>query len=187
MRATNIFDLQPAKWVERYSDCLAIYASARVPQNMVQDIVQETFYSGLKSAKTYKSKAKERTWLISILNHKIIDYYRRVNSKKGKVNEKLFLEADYNDGSVNQFADLKLDVITGEIVYQTKELMLIVEQGLIGLPKSERSVFKLRFHGYSTPEICQILEISENYCWVLMCKAKSKIRDYVAKNGYEVA
>ncbi|WP_363316141.1 sigma factor [uncultured Polaribacter sp.] len=34
----------------------------------------------LKSAKHFQGKSTERTWLISILKRKIIDYYRKINS-----------------------------------------------------------------------------------------------------------
>ena len=40
--------------------------------------------AGLKSMKHFKGEASERTWLIAILKRKIIDYYRKINSAKGK-------------------------------------------------------------------------------------------------------
>ncbi len=48
---------------------------------MAKDLVQETFFAGFKSAKNYKGDATERTWLIAILKRKIIDHYRKINSK----------------------------------------------------------------------------------------------------------
>ena len=81
--STNILD--PNTWVDKYSDYLYNYTIVRVnDREIAQDLVQETFFAGLKSIKNFKGEASERTWLISILKRKIIDYYRKINSNKGK-------------------------------------------------------------------------------------------------------
>ena len=77
--------LQPDTWVDLYADYLYNYTIARVSDaEIAKDLVQETFLAGLKSAKNYKGDAAERTWLIAILKRKVIDHYRKINSKKGK-------------------------------------------------------------------------------------------------------
>jgi len=40
-------------------------------------MVQDTFISALKAADTFKGNSSERTWFVSILKRKIIDYYRK--------------------------------------------------------------------------------------------------------------
>ena len=77
--------LHPETWVDQYADYLFNYAVARVSDaELAKDLVQETFFAGLKSAKNFKGTAAERTWLIAILKRKVIDHYRKINSKKGK-------------------------------------------------------------------------------------------------------
>ena len=76
--------LNPASWVDKYADYLFNYAVVRVSDaEIAKDLVQETFLAALKSAKNYQGAASERTWLIAILKRKVIDYYRKINSKKG--------------------------------------------------------------------------------------------------------
>ena len=77
--------INPNNWISEYSDYLFHYTISRVnDREMAQDLVSETFLAGLKSMSNFKGEASERTWLISILKRKIIDYYRKINSNKGK-------------------------------------------------------------------------------------------------------
>ncbi|MDX1327545.1 MAG: sigma factor, partial [Arenibacter sp.] len=53
--------LNPDTWVDRYSDYLFNYAISRVNDaEIAKDLVQETFFAGLKSAKNFKGEAAER-------------------------------------------------------------------------------------------------------------------------------
>ena len=64
--------LSPNTWVDAYADYLFNYAVARVnDSNIAKDLVQETFFAGLKSAKNFQGKSTERTWLVSILKRKL--------------------------------------------------------------------------------------------------------------------
>jgi RNA polymerase sigma-70 factor (ECF subfamily) len=77
--------IDPNKWIDLYSDYLFNYTITRVNDRVIaQDLVSETFLAGLKSMKNFKGEASERTWLVSILKRKVIDYYRKINSNKGK-------------------------------------------------------------------------------------------------------
>ena len=88
--------IDPNQWIALYSDYLYNYTVSRVSdRDMAQDLVSETFLAGLKSMKNFKGEASERTWLISILKRKIIDYYRKINSNKGKAEVRI----TYNDDS----------------------------------------------------------------------------------------
>ena len=93
-------NLKPNNWVKAYSDYLYNYTITRVDNHeQAKDIVQETFFSALKSAKNFKGEATERTWLIAILKRKIIDYYRKINSRKGKAEVRVnFHEEGDNKG-----------------------------------------------------------------------------------------
>ena len=90
------YKLEPNQWIDKYSDYLFNYTIVRVNNHDVaKDLVQETFFAGLKSAKNFEGKSTERTWLISILKRKIIDYYRKINSKKGQAEVRMNF---YSDG-----------------------------------------------------------------------------------------
>ena len=91
--------LQPENWVDQYADYLFNYAVSRVSDaEIAKDLVQETFFAGLNSAKNFKGDAAERTWLVSILKRKVIDHYRKINSKKGKAEVRINYSSDSDAG-----------------------------------------------------------------------------------------
>ena len=74
--------LEPERWIERYSDYLYSFAYARLrKEEVAEDLVQDTFFSALRARDTFLHNASEKTWLISILKRKIIDYYRKKSTQ----------------------------------------------------------------------------------------------------------
>ena len=67
-----------ASWLERYGNALYRYARTRVGgRELAEDLVQETFLAAIQSQGRFRNQSSVRTWLFSILRHKIIDHYRR--------------------------------------------------------------------------------------------------------------
>ena len=88
--------LSPEKWVDLHADYLFNYTISRINNHdLAKDLIQDTFFAGLKAMNNFQGKASERTWLISILKRKIIDHYRKINSAKGKAEVKMNF---YSDG-----------------------------------------------------------------------------------------
>jgi RNA polymerase sigma-70 factor (ECF subfamily) len=70
----------PEAWVDRYGDSLYRYALLRLrAPDLAADVVQETFLEALRARHSFAGRSSERTWLIGILRHKIIDQLRRSN------------------------------------------------------------------------------------------------------------
>ena len=66
-----------SQWLDEHGDALYRYARSRVGQREVaEDLVQETFLAAVKTRESFQSESTVRTWLISILRRKIVDYYR---------------------------------------------------------------------------------------------------------------
>ena len=99
--------LNPESWVDRYADYLFNYTISRVgSEEAAKDILQDTFVAALQASGRFKGDAAERTWLVAILKHKIIDYYRKSNTLKAK--SEVPLAYDYtSDGELpeRQIAD----------------------------------------------------------------------------------
>jgi RNA polymerase sigma factor (sigma-70 family) len=72
------WNINPTAWVDDHGDFLFRYALMRLrDETAAEDLVQETLLAAIQSLASYAGKSSERTWLTSILKHKIIDYYRR--------------------------------------------------------------------------------------------------------------
>ena len=180
--------LDPNKWIKLYADYLYNYALIRVDnQDLSKDLVQETFYSGLKGMDNFKGLASERTWLISILKRKIIDHYRRINSVKGKKEVRVNF---YNDGeNKGNWLEERVPVSWGNEAaknIENQELKNALEGCIDNLPEKYRMVFMLKsVQNYETEEICNELDISASNLWVIIHRARQQLRRCLEDNWYK--
>jgi RNA polymerase sigma-70 factor, ECF subfamily len=61
---------------ERYFPSVFARVRFKIPEGDVEDVTQEIFIAVLKSLKSFKAESKFRTWIWTITNRKIADYYR---------------------------------------------------------------------------------------------------------------
>ena len=183
------YSLHPDSWVDQYADYLFNYAVTRVSDaEIAKDMVQETFLAGLKSAKNYKGEAAERTWLIAILKRKVIDHYRKINSKKGKAevrmsyNSNIDSDGDWLEEQVaDPFSVLENDEIENE------ELGLAIQNCIDKLPKKQAVVFKMKtIQGISTEDICNELGINPSNLWVMIHRSRTALMDCLNQNWFNV-
>lgn len=179
--------INPNKWIDLYSDYLYNYTISRVSDHEIaQDLVQDTFFAGLKSMKNFKGEASERTWLISILKRKIIDHYRKINSKKGKAEVRI----TYNSDSESEGDWLEERVAdpydkTAEDTMQNSELGDAIYECLEKLPKKQAEVFKMKtILGYETDVICNELNITSSNLWVIIHRARTSLASCLEKNWF---
>ena len=180
-------ELHPENWVDLYADYLFNYAITRVSDaEIAKDLVQETFYAGLNSSKNYKGDAAERTWLISILKRKVIDNYRKINSKKGKAEVRMNYSSDSDaegDWLEQQVADpFSRD---GDNVMENEELGLAIQDCISKLPQKQALVFKLKtIQGMSTEDVCNELEINPSNLWVMIHRARTALMGCLNENWF---
>ena len=70
--------------MDSHGDCLHRYAllhSMRVPE-LAAELVQETFLEALRGWERFTGRSSERTWLVGILKHRIVDHLRRTNTAR---------------------------------------------------------------------------------------------------------
>jgi RNA polymerase sigma-70 factor (ECF subfamily) len=67
-----------AEFVQRFFGPLASYVRSRLQPRWedVDDIVQDTFLTALRSIRNYRGDAPMRAWILGIARHKVEDYYR---------------------------------------------------------------------------------------------------------------
>ncbi len=179
--------IDPNKWIDAYADYLFNYTITRVnDRNIAQDIVQDTFYAGLKSMKNFKGEASERTWLVSILKRKIIDYYRKINSKKGQAEVRMSYNSDTEsegDWLEERVAD-PFDK-TAEDTIENTELGLAIHDCLDKLPQKQALVFKMKtIQGYETEAICNDLNITPSNLWVIIHRARTAMAACLEENWF---
>ena len=177
--------LHPEKWVERYADYLYNYTLARISdRELAQDLVQDTFLAALGSVGNYKGDATERTWLIAILKRKIIDHYRKANSKKGKAEVRMgYRNNEDNEGDwlEERIADRR--VKNKEEDMENQELGEAIYGCIDNLPKRQALVFKMKtLQGYDTEAICNELGITASNLWVMIHRARTTLMECLKIN-----
>jgi len=178
--------IDPNKWVSLYSDYLFNFTVSRVnDREMAQDLVQETFLAGLKSMKNFKGEASERTWLISILKRKIIDHYRKTNSKKGKAEVRMSYNSDENEGDWLEERVADPFDKTAEDTIENTELGLAIHNCISKLPEKQATVFKMKtLLNYDTEAICNELNITASNLWVIIHRARTSVAACMEKNWF---
>jgi RNA polymerase sigma-70 factor (ECF subfamily) len=178
--------IDPNKWVDFYSDYLFNFTISRVnDREIAKDLVQDTFFAGLKSMKNFKGEASERTWLISILKRKIIDHYRKINSKKGKAEVRMTYNSEENEGDwlEERIAD-PFDK-TAEDKIENTELGLAIHNCISKLPEKQATVFKMKtLLNYDTEAICNELNITASNLWVIIHRARTSVAACMEKNWF---
>lgn len=193
MSADEKYILDPCNWVERYGDYLFNYAVVRVSDHAkAEDLVQDTFLAGLKVMKDFQGKSTERTWLISILKRKIIDTYRKkYASKESSMSA---YEKDISDGDLfRSNGSFKGHWIEGKGPHshsifpdgkvENEELMQMIALCIAQLPPNLGAAFIMRMIDESeAEEICKKLGITTSNLWVMLHRARLKMRICLESN-----
>ncbi len=170
----------PTEWVDEHGDALFQFALLRVKDpEVAEDLVQETFLSALKGIDRFKGRSPLRTWLVGILKHKLIDHFRKgkpevlVGDLTMHENE---TEADRLDrcGAPDPHMPAWLGA---DKLLENKEFWDVLVKSLDSLPETHRRAFSLReIDGIKGDEICKILDITSTNLWVILHRARGKLR-----------
>lgn len=180
--------LSPDTWIDKHADYLFNYTISRVNDvDIAKDLVQETFFAGLKSAKNFEGKASERTWLTAILKRKIIDHYRKINSEKGKAEIRMsFYNEGENEGSWLEERVPQTWENEAEKSLESKELQDAIDACIEKLPEKYAMVFRMKtIQGFETEEICKELDITSSNLWVIIHRARTQLRSCLENNWFK--
>ena len=172
----------PELWLGLHGDFLYQYAMTRLGNNsqLAEDMVQETFLSALKTSAGYQGRSSERTWLVSILRNKIIDYYRSGKNKIFEQSDQLDEEFRDSGPRQGQWKEEFAPADWGDVpdrVFEKKEFSKILQKCMRGLPENLATIFALReLDGLDTKFICKEMSVSASNLWVILHRARKQLR-----------
>jgi RNA polymerase sigma-70 factor (ECF subfamily) len=183
--------LDPEQWVAQHGDPLFRYAILRLQNSdLAESIVQETFLAALYSRDKFAGHASERTWLIAILRHKLMDYLRR-SSRECPVSwvestEKIQKEFFDERGTwTSTPRDWGTDP---SMLLEQKQFWEVLTRCLSALPPRQAEAFWLReMEGVSSEEICEVLKVSTKNLWVMLYRARLQLRRHLEKQWFRLA
>jgi RNA polymerase sigma-70 factor, ECF subfamily len=177
--------------IERYHRSLLRLALMYVPSRAVaEEVVQETWLGVLQSLPRFEGRSSLKTWIFRILTNRARTRGQRegrsipfsaawspeADSGEPAVEVDRFLPIEHRAAGHWASFPRDWDVLPEErlLSHETRDQ---IQQAIDALPGSQREVITLRdIEGWSSEEVCNVLEITETNQRVLLHRARSKVR-----------
>ena len=178
----------PARWPDDHGDVLYRFALLRVKDpSVAEDLVQETFLAALKGIDSFRGGSSLRTWLVGILKHKIIDHFRR-NRPEILAGDLATMDNETEEERLERGAIRDAAAawkVSPEALVHDREFWDVFARCLEGLPEAHRRAFTLReIDGVKGEEICKILDITSTNLWVILHRARNRLRKCLDRNWF---
>lgn len=186
----------PKKWPELYGDYLYNFARLRISdEEAARDLVQDTFLSAIRNLSGFRGEASEKTWLVSIIKRKVIDYYRKASnrlevseqSQPEGVEYDYFFETAEEGGREGHWRNERVPKEWNSVSFnlENKEFNKIMMACMDKLPEKWRGAMSLKlFEEQEAEEICKELNISPSNYWVILHRARLQLRECLEKNWF---
>lgn len=179
--------MEPAKqitdWVNAYTGDLLRWALTKTSdQELARDLVQETFLAAVQSLDHFKGQSNPKTWLLSILNHKIADHYRKKTPVR-MPDDQAFSQYFDSHGSWLDSARPHPWNSDEEHLLDNEEFNQVLQRCLDALPEGWSLSIKLKYLSEKKgEEICQELGLSTTNYWQIIHRAKLQLRECIENN-----
>ena len=178
--------LDPTYWLDHHGDYLYRYALTRVRDAAVaEDLLQETLLAAINAHQGHEGRSSERTWLVGILRHKIVDHFRRLartpefqmSFSEDSEETNWFEQSGAWRGHWREDQAPVAWPVDAVGLLESKEFWETLERCLSRLSPQMAAAFTLReIEGLTSDEICDVLGISPNNLWVLLHRGRAKLR-----------
>ena len=185
--------VDPAHWLDQYGDYLYRYALMRVRDAAIaEDILQETLLAAFSSFQNHAGRSSERTWLVGIMKHKVIDYFRRVGRMtqfQWTIDEEESESFENSGPWRGHWREDQAPVswpVDAATVLESREFWEAFDRCLSQLPQQIAIAFTLReIDGLSANEICEILQITPNNLFVILHRGRAKLRQLLETEWFQ--
>ena len=188
----------PERWVEEHGDSLFKFALVRLRDaTKAEDMVQETFLAALKGGERFAGRSAEKSWLIGILKHKILDHYRKASRETSFTDLEFYQDEESDrfipDGlfkggwiheSGRDLGPMEWSTDPGASL-DSVAFWQTFQECSNKLPRTIAAVFTMReVDGVESKTICQTLNISESNLWVMLHRARMALRRCLEANWF---
>jgi len=186
----NIKNMNPDEWLRDFGDYLYRYALLQLKDaGAAEDAVQDALMSAYRARDQFQGKSAVKTWLMTILRNKVIDIIRKRQRDMLVMTESVeddpAVKASFNKAGLwskwlNSWGS------NPETMLEQKDFMLQLGDCLNKLPENLRQVFILRnVDSLTTEEICEKLSINSNNVWVILYRARLRLRECLDANWFQ--
>lgn len=153
-----------------------------------EDAVSETFIAILEKPDAFAGHSSLKTYVIGVLKHKIIDHLRTYKRE-------VQLERDEDGSDEQAFDDLFLadghfretpqNWGEPDAALERQEFFEILQICIDRLPPNIGRIFMMReWLELETDEICKDLAITSSNCWVMLYRARMRLRECLEMNWF---
>jgi RNA polymerase sigma-70 factor (TIGR02943 family) len=181
-------NIQVGDWFSEFGNELyswAVYKTSS--KETAEDLVQETLLSAFKAFDSFKVGSNPKTWLFTILNNKIIDYYRASSTKKS-VNETELLGNRMDDENFNSDGHWNRNPVAAwaneeEHLLDNAEFLEVLNLCIQNLPTAWQNVIVSKYFDHKKgKQISKELNITSSNLWQIAHRAKLQLKDCLDKN-----
>lgn len=188
----------PERWVEEHGDYLFKFALVRLRDTArAEDMVQETFLAALKGGQSFAGRSAEKSWLVGVLKHKILDHFRKASREtsftdlefyQDEESDRFIPDGVFKDGWFHEtgrdLGPMEWSTDPGASL-DSAAFWKSFSECSHKLPRNIAAVFTLReVDGVESKEICQTLGISESNLWVMLHRARMALRRCLETNWF---
>lgn len=165
--------------MDRHGDALFRFAMTRLgDRELAEDAVQDTLLAALEARDRFAAASSERTWLVGILKHKVVDSIRRSARDKREpqaaVDDEVMaaiFSRGYWRSRPSQWAG------DPEATTERREFREALMRCLARLPEGLGRAIRLReADRLETPAICDILGVTPTNLATLLHRARARLR-----------
>lgn len=179
----------PDRWLDEHGGALYAYSLMRVRERAVaEDLVQETLVAALTAVKNFKGQSSERTWLIGILKHKILDHLRRTAREKplgpgrnpAEYTDQYFDDRGHWQVSISEWPE-------PDRALEQERFWTTFHECMQKLPERLRILYALKeLDGLKTEELLDTLNITtRDNLWVMLSRARMHLRQCLETNWFK--
>ncbi len=171
-------EIDVAQLVDDHSDYLLSFAMSKLKDlDLAKDLVQDTLLSAITKLDTFEKRSKLRTWLTSILNRKIIDHWRKAETRYTDP-VSFFFNQDEKQGHWLESKGKNQTLETIEDQISEEETQQELAECMDKLPNKWKGVVASKYlEEKESEEICNDFEITPSNLWVIIHRAKLMLRD----------
>ena len=177
----------PVSWVERHGDVLFRFALTRVRDKAVaEDLVQDTLLAAIQGLGSLTRGSSERSWLIGILRHKVLDYFRGCARDRRLWDDSIEpTDPDANFDARGHWKAAPGEWGSPERSLEQDEFWATFGLCIDALPQKLKVAFALReLDGIGSEDLAQTLGTTKNNLWVMLSRARQRMRDCLERRWF---
>ncbi|VXB71159.1 MULTISPECIES: sigma-70 family RNA polymerase sigma factor [Chryseobacterium] len=172
-------------WIEQYSESLLRRAIFLLSDTIeAEDIVQEVFIAAFSSYDSFEGKSTPKTWLNTILNNKVADFYRKKYKSEPQIRLDHFFDETGSWKNDTVLNDWNVSNPEAELL-DNQDFNKSLEDCIEDLPSRWKIPMKLYYlEEKKAPEVSQELDISTTNLWKILQRTRMQLRECLEINWF---